>query len=314
MLQIFLAIGHILAINEAFNLLNPLTFLFLMFLVSVLIGFIAALAGVGGGVLFTPIMMAFTTVDPDVVRAAGLAIATMSSLMSSRPYLSKGIANFRLALFSAVPYTAFAIVGSLIGLHITTTLGNLGKAIIRFSLGILILVVAILFIARGRRVEWPEAPRGRHDILANALGLNVSYWEASLGRIIEYRVVNTSWGILCLMGIGLVSGMFGLGAGWALVPTYNMVMYLPLKAASATSLLVIGIGDTAALWVYINNGVIVPIFIIPCLLGIIIGANVGAVIMPKLRAGVVRWLVVAVMLVASLRLIQQALPLIMRVI
>ncbi len=272
------------------------------------------LAGVGGGVIFTPIMMAFTATNPDAVRAAGLAIATMSALMSSKPYLSRGIANFKLALFSAIPYTVFAIIGSMIGLHITAILGNLGKAIIRFSLGILMIFIVFIFIVKGKRVEWPKAPENKHDPLAHVLELDAYYWEASLGRTVEYRVVNTLWGMLCLMGIGLVSGMFGLGAGWAIVPVYNMVMYLPLKVASATSLVVIGMGDTAALWVYINNGAVVPIFVIPSLLGVVIGANIGTRLMPKLKAGSIRWIVIAVMIIASFRLIQQSLPTIIEVI
>jgi len=87
-----------------------------------------------------------------------------------------------------------------------------------------------------------------------------------------------------------------------------------LKVASATSLTVIGIGDTAAMWVYINGGAMIPLFVIPCLLGVIIGAQVGTRMMPKLKAGIIRWVVIAVMIIAGLRLIQQALPTIMGVI
>jgi len=304
----------LVTISQILNLHNPVVFLLLMFLACILIGFVAVLAGVGGGVLFTPLMMAFTTVNPDIVRATGLAIATMSSLMSSKPYLSRNIANFRLALFSAIPYTIFAIIGSIIGLHITAVLGNLGKNLIRFSLGILVLFIALLFVIKGKRVEWPNAPENKHDALANTLGLDAQYFEVSLNRTVMYKVVNIQWGMLCFVGVGLVSGMFGLGAGWAIVPVYNLVMYLPLKVASATSLTVIGIGDTAAMWVYINGGAMIPLFVIPCLLGVVIGAQVGTRMMPKLKAGIIRWVVITVMIIAGLRLIQQALPTIMGVI
>ncbi|ADY00691.1 hypothetical protein VMUT_0480 [Vulcanisaeta moutnovskia 768-28] len=302
-------------LDNIFTLLNsPVIFLIIIFLICILIGFVAALAGVGGGVLFTPIMMAFTTINPDIVRATGLAIATMSSLMSARPYLGRGIANFNLALFSSLPYTIFAIIGSFIGLHITAVMGSFGKALIRFALGVLVLFIVILMITKGRRTEYPIPPEGKYDKLANAFELNSSYYEISLGRIVEYRIVNTVWGLLCFVGIGLVSGMFGLGAGWAIVPVYNLIMYVPLKVATATSLVVIGIGDTAAMWVYINSGAMIPIFAVPCLLGCMIGAQVGSRLMPKLRAYVIRWFVILAMLLASARLIQQALPVIMGVV
>ena len=302
-------------LDKMLMLLNsPVMFLVTIFLICIFLGFVAALAGVGGVVLFTPIMIAFTSIHPDIVRATGLAIATMSSLMSARPYLGRGIANFNLALFSALPYTIFAIIGSLIGLHITAVMGSFGKALIRFALGVLVLFIVILMITKGRRTEYPTPPMDKYDRLANAFELNSSYYEISLRRIIEYRVVNTTWGSLCFMGIGLVSGMFGLGAGWAIVPVYNLVMYVPLKVATATSLVVIGIGDTAAMWVYINNGAMIPIFVIPCLLGCMIGAQVGSRLMPKLRANIIRWFVILAMFLASARLIQQAMPVIMGVV
>ncbi|WP_291998997.1 sulfite exporter TauE/SafE family protein [Caldivirga sp.] len=289
-------------------LANPWLFFTSLMCLCIVIGFIASLAGVGGGVLFTPIMMAFTSINPDVVRSTGLAIATMSSLVSARPYLHGNLANFRLVLVSSVPYTLFAIIGSIIGLHITSVFGSVGKSIIRLSLGILVLAIAALFMVRGNKTDIPKPPRNR-DKLAESLRLNSAYREGSLNMLIEYRVVNLQWGLLSLMGVGLVSGMFGLGAGWAIVPVYNMLMYLPLKVASASSIVLIGIGDTAAMWVYINSGAFIPLFAIPCLLGIIIGARLGSRIMPKVKVSWIRILVIIVMIIAGLRLIQQSLPL-----
>jgi uncharacterized membrane protein YfcA len=289
-------------------LVNPWLFFTSLMCLCIVIGFIASLAGVGGGVLFTPIMMAFTSINPDVVRSTGLAIATMSSLVSARPYLRGNLANFRLVLVSSVPYTLFAIIGSIIGLHITSVFGSVGKSIIRLSLGILVLAIAALFMVRGNKTDIPKPPRNR-DKLAESLRLNSAYREGSLNMLIEYRVVNLQWGLLSLMGVGLVSGMFGLGAGWAIVPVYNMLMYLPLKVASASSIVLIGIGDTAAMWVYINSGAFIPLFAIPCLLGIIIGARLGSRIMPKVKVSWIRILVIIVMIIAGLRLIQQSLPL-----
>ncbi|ABW01773.1 sulfite exporter TauE/SafE family protein [Caldivirga maquilingensis] len=289
---------------------SPLIFLVLLMCICIVIGFIAALAGVGGGVLFTPIMMAFTSINPDIIRSTGLAIATMSSLVSAKPYLHGNLANFRLVLVSSIPYTLFAIIGSVIGLHITSVFGSVGKSIIRLSLGMLVLAIAALFIVRGNKTDIPKPPSGG-DKLAELLRLNSSYVEKSLNLLIEYKVVNLQWGLLSLMGIGLVSGMFGLGAGWAIVPVYSMLMYIPLKVASASSIVLIGIGDTAAMWVYINNGAFIPLFAVPCLLGIIIGARLGSRIMPKVKISWIRILVIMVMVIAGLRLIQQSLPLLM---
>jgi Predicted permeases len=277
--------------------------------VCVVIGIVAALTGVGGAVLFTPIMMAFTPINMDIIRSTGLAIATMSSLVSSRQYLGSNLANFRLVLVSSVPYTLFAIIGSLLGLRIGV-LGSLGKAVIRFSLGVLVLSIAVLFMLRGSGAS-NLSYTVKGDKLAGLLKLNSTYSDYSLNTIVKYNVGNLQWGLLSLMGVGLISGMFGLGAGWAIVPIYSMLMQLPLKVAAASSLVLIGIGDSAAMWVYINNGAFIPLFAVPCLLGIVIGARVGSRIMPKIKTSYLKILVVIVMIIAGLRLLQQSLPILM---
>jgi len=53
-------------------------------------------------------------------------------------------------------------------------------------------------------------------------------------------------GLVVAFGVGLVSGVFGVGGGWALVPVFNLVMGLPLKVAVACSEVAIALGDAAA--------------------------------------------------------------------
>ncbi|MEZ4358177.1 MAG: hypothetical protein R2876_06085 [Eubacteriales bacterium] len=53
------------------------------FLLSVAIAMIAVVAGIGGGVIFTPIMLAFTNVDSVIIRGTGLIVAMFSGLIST---------------------------------------------------------------------------------------------------------------------------------------------------------------------------------------------------------------------------------------
>ena len=74
-----------------------------LFALSFGIGVVGTLAGVGGGVLFTPVMLGFTDLHPDLVRAAGLAIACYSSIMAGVTFFKQRIAPFRfILLVSAV--------------------------------------------------------------------------------------------------------------------------------------------------------------------------------------------------------------------
>ena len=77
------------------------------FILSFTIAIIAVIAGIGGGVLFTPIMLAFTSVDSLIVRATGLVVAMFSGLVSTGPFMRKGLANLRVSVLLAAsrPHT-----------------------------------------------------------------------------------------------------------------------------------------------------------------------------------------------------------------
>ncbi len=63
--------------------------LVLLFIFTFVIGVIAPISGVGGGVLFVPLTTAFFPFNIDFVRGAGLAIALTSALSSSPRLLEK---------------------------------------------------------------------------------------------------------------------------------------------------------------------------------------------------------------------------------
>ncbi|MEM4578640.1 MAG: sulfite exporter TauE/SafE family protein, partial [Pyrobaculum sp.] len=74
-------------------------FLILLFIASFGIGIIGALAGVGGGVLFTPLMMAFTDLNIDIIRSTGLALAMMGSAFVIRQFIGAGATRVNFILF-----------------------------------------------------------------------------------------------------------------------------------------------------------------------------------------------------------------------
>lgn len=268
---------------------------------SIIIGIVAVLGGVGGGVVFTPLMMGFTPIDSFIIRATGLLVAMAGSLVSARPFLMRGLANMRLLLMAAVPYSIFGVIGALLAGYVKETAGDTGEAIIRLTLGILVIGIAALILFFGKKVEYPEVKNV--DGITERLALATSYYEQSLDKVVNYRVARAPVGILLFCFVGLVSGLFGLGAGWAMVPVFNLVMLAPLKVAAASSKVLIGIGDTAAIWPYMLDGGIFVLFAVPCVIGLVIGTIIGAKIMLRIRARFVRWLIIAIMFGSGVKLV-----------
>ena len=275
---------------------------FLVFLaIGILIGVIAVMGGVGGGVVFTPLMLGFTPIDSFIVRATGLLVAMSGSLVAARPFLTRGLANIRLVFFASVPYSIFAVIGALLAGYVKETAGEMGEAVLRLALGGIVTAVAALLLFFGKRAEYPEVEKV--DRFTERLNLGMSYFEASLGKIVNYKLKGAPVGVLVFCFVGLISGLFGLGAGWAMVPTFNLAMLAPIKVAAASSKVLIGVGDTAAVWPYLTGGGIFPLFAAPCMIGVAIGTYIGAKIMLKVKASFVRYLVIAVLLGSGVKLI-----------
>ena len=161
--------------------------------------------------------------------------------------------------------------------------------------------MAVMMVLGGRRVEYP-VPKKVGGI-SGRLGLGTTYWEESLGKPVTYQLTTVPGGVALFCGTGLVSGLFGVGAGWAMVPVLNLAMLAPLKVAAASSKVLIGIGDTAAVWQYVSGGGIFPLFAVPCVIGLTVGTIIGSRIMLRADARYVRWVVVVVMLGSGIRLV-----------
>ena len=262
-----------------------------LFIVTFILGILAVLGGVGGGVLFVPIIGGFFPFHLDFVRGAGLLVALAGALAAGPGLLRKGLADLRLAIPVALIASACAIVGAMIGLALPTR-------VVQIALGLAILgIVAIMLAAR--KSEYPEVPRA--DALSSALRINGIYHEASTGQDVDWKIHRTPLGLATFVLIGVMAGMFGLGAGWANVPVLNLLMGAPLKVSVATSKFLLSITDTSAAWIYLNKGAVLPMVVVPSIIGIMLGSIIGVRILARTKPAVIRTMVIVLLLFASMR-------------
>ncbi|HBX24159.1 MAG TPA: sulfite exporter TauE/SafE family protein [Desulfotomaculum sp.] len=255
------------------------------------LGIVAVMAGVGGGVLFVPIVGSFYPFHLDFVRGAGLIVALAGALAAGPGLLKANLANLRLALPVALIASTFSIVGAIVGLALPTD-------ILQIALGVTITLIAILFIF-SKNSEFPKV--GEPDSVTKALKIGGSYYEPSAGKAVDWTVWRTPQGFFLFIAIGMVAGMFGLGAGWANVPVLNLLMGAPLKIAVGSSKFLLSITDTSAAWVYMNQGAVLPIIAVPSVVGIMIGSLVGVKLLAGAKPAFVRKLVIGMLLFAGIR-------------
>jgi uncharacterized membrane protein YfcA len=150
-----------------------------------------------------------------------------------------------------------------------------------------------------RGTEYPRV--AMPDSLARSLALHGVFVDGGSGRTVQWQVHRTPGGLVAFTAIGVMAGMFGIGAGWANVPVLNLVMGTPLKLAAGTSGVVLSLVDSSAAWVYLHRGAVLPMIAVPSVLGVMLGARVGVRLLDRMDARTVRRLVLAVLLFAGVR-------------
>jgi uncharacterized protein len=262
-----------------------------LFVCCFAMGIVAVPAGIGGGTLFVPIIGSFFPFHLDFVRGAGLLVALASALSAGPMLLRSGLGSLRLTMPLAVLASASSIFGAMLGLAMPAQL-------VQILLGGVVLgIVALMLMAK--RSEFPEVEQP--DALSQALALHGVFVDGASGRTVHWQVHRTVPGLLTFIGIGVMAGMFGIGAGWANVPVLNLLMGAPLKLAAGTSGVVLSLVDSAAAWVYLHRGAVLPMIAVPSVVGMMLGARIGVKLLHKLDARVVRRLVLGVLLFAGLR-------------
>ena len=185
-----------------------------LFLISFAIAIVGVIAGIGGGVIFTPIMLAFTPVNSLVIRAAGLIVAMFSGLMASSLFLKKGLGHFKLCIVLVASQGLGALVGAQLAIAAASAFGASGEGVIRIVLGFILVGIAIYFFTGGKKMEWPNITKV--DSLTKWMRLEHSYREESDGKVYSFRVTRILLGLLLVSLVGFMGGFFGMGAGWAL--------------------------------------------------------------------------------------------------
>ena len=275
------------------------------FVLSVVIAIVAVIAGVGGGVIFTPLMLAFTSIDTLIIRSTGLVVAMFSGLVATGPFMRKGLADIKLVFLGALPILIGGLLGSFAAIFMSKHLGETGDYLVRLSLGLLLLGIASVFVLGGASTEYPE--KVANDKLGRKLKLRHTYWEDSLQMPVKYKAQNVPLAMLFFLVVGFTGGFFGLGGGWAVVPVLNLVMSVPLKVSAATSGVLLAMGNSAAIWPYINIGALIGVVAAPWMLGQIIGGIIGAHILVSIKAAFVRKMLIIMLFVTSIKLISRGL-------
>jgi uncharacterized membrane protein YfcA len=278
-----------------------------LFFASLGIGFIGTLAGIGGGVIWSPIAMAFTPMDSVIIRASGLVVAMFNALVATGPLARSGLCNIRLGVFLMIPLGVGAFTGAQGAIYVAQAFGVVGEGIIRIILALIILALFLYFLLGGKKIEYPEVKQ--EDGFTRFFKMHLPYFEESEGKVVDYKLHRGALFWVAVFFVGLIGGFFGMGGGWAVVPALNVIMGCPLKVAAAVSMTGLGMGSCVSVWPYFIAGAMIPIVIAPLLVGQVLGGVLGAQVLIGMRAVFVRFILIGTLLFTSFGLFTKGLDL-----
>ena len=263
-----------------------------LFLVSIVAGFIGSMSGMGGGVILIPVLTLF---GMDIKHAIAVSIVSViaTSSGSASAYVKDRITNLKVGMFLEM----FTIVGALAGAAITLVSGRK----ILFILFGIVLLTSWVALFRQRKEGWRQAVH--QDVFSRWLELEGSYYDQSVRQTIVYQGVRAYLGGPLMFGAGLIAGLLGIGAGALKVLIHDLVMGLPPKVSTTTSNLIIGVTALAGTSVYLAAGMIDPGLTAPIILGVVSGAFIGTRVLVRLTNQTVRHIFLGVLLILGVEML-----------
>ncbi len=265
----------------------------LIFLAAIVAGLLGSLVGLGGGVLIVPLLTLVFGFPIYFAIGASIISVIATSSGAAAAYVKDHMTNLRAGMFLEIGTTLGAITGAFVA-------GLLAPELLDIIFGVILLISAApLLFKLGE-----ELPRGvKNDRWATWLHLNGTYPDHHLHENVSYQVTRTPLGLGMMYVAGLISGLLGIGSGTFKVVALDVAMRLPMKVSTTTSNFMIGVTAAASAGIYFSRGDIPPLIAAPVALGILIGALVGARLLPILSNKVLRYIFLVVIVVAAVEMV-----------
>ena len=251
-----------------------------LFGIGLVVGFVAGLIGIGGGVLIVPFLYFFyahpqwadftlpSSLQVAVAHATSLFVILPTAIRGSISYSKAGLIEWRVAL----PVALAAVLGAVAGARLAIVLPG---AVLKLAFGVFLVASATQLVLRRGSAE-------NQTVNTNILA-------------------TTGTGLL----VGLLSGMMGVGGGILALPLLMYLLHVDIRRAAATSLAIVGFAACSGVITYALSGAGVPDrppfslgYIhaaagIPILIGSLVSVHWGTLVNQRTNVTVLRYIFAA---------------------
>ena len=229
-------------------------------LIGAFVGIVVGSLGAGGGILSVPILVYILGQDPHQATGLSLIIVGLTAAVSLATRARSGNVAWREGAL-------FALAG-LVGTWAGSALGPLVPArALMLSFCALLGAVAVFMV----RSQLRPSVASSSDEAGGAADVQGPWTLVTICRVVALATLT-----------GFLTGFFGVGGGFAIVPALHLALRYPMKRASATSLLVMVITAVfglasrilaGTLTITAEAGVMVALFTAASMGGGIVGAK-----------------------------------------
>lgn len=254
--------------------------------VAFLIGTIAAMTGVGGGVFMVPFLS--LACDFSSHQAVGTSLATIvfTSLSSTLGYSRQRRIDYKVSLILILT----TIPGALVGAYLTSFIG---KELLGLIFGVFLFFVALRMIFKLDFYRFSISRMGKS-------------WRRKIvdsgGTLFEYNA-NVKPGLVLSFFGGLSSGLLGIGGGALMVPILHLAMNFPMHITVATSMFIMIFTSMSGATTHFSLGNVRADYAIFLSIGVIFGAQLGTYLSKRISGKNLRRIFGVVLLLISVRMI-----------
>jgi len=250
-----------------------------IFVLSLFVGVLSGLFGVGGGFLMTPFLI-FLGIPPAYAVPNEASNILGTSVSGSTTHYLKGTLDYKMGFMIVVGGT----FGTLLGIVTFSYLKDIGKIdeVISLAYMYILAILGTFMLVQGVS----EIDRAKKKIIVKKK-LHPHYWIHGLPfrmRFKKSKVYESAFTpIIIGLIVGYIAAIMGIGGAFILVPAMIYIIGMPTKLIPGTSLFVtIFVSAIVTVLHAFNYGTIDLVLIAILILGSIIGVQAGQKIGEKI--------------------------------
>lgn len=248
-----------------------------------------------------PILVLLFDLNAQHAVGTSLLMIVFTALSGILAYFRQKRIDWKVGLIAATVTVPGAVIGGLATKYVPSK-------ILSIIFGATIFFIAAAMLRRSYRASRVTATVIRNPI-RDASTRRRGVWARrivdSTGKVFEYDAKIYS-GLAFLFLGGLASGFLGIGGGLIVVPIFAVMVGLPMHVAVATSMLTMIFTSVAGVSTHILLGNVLFDYAAPLVLGILIGAQLGARAARQLKSARLEMVfAVAVLLIGIVLIIRQ---------